>query len=194
MKALGPAETASRFAIGFQIVFGRPGAMDALTPGHAEFKESFWGAALLFPVVLYLFMRTPLPPELDGVGDLPQVLSHTLYYVTAWIYWPLIMAYVSDMLGKGESWLRFVIALNWSAAAILLLQVIALLLTRPGAEGGIGDGIVFGLLLWGLIVHARLLRHFFATGTAATIGLVLGEFMIGEMLRQVRAIVIYSAG
>lgn len=194
MKPVGPAETVSRFGVGFQIVFGRSGAMDKLKAGRSEFLESFWGVALLFPLVLVIYMQMGLGPEFDRVGDVPRVAGHTIYYVVAWVYWPLIMAYVSDLLGKGENWMRFVVALNWSGAAILAMQILVVMIAAPGGGGGAASGIFFAIKLWALIVHARLLRHFFETGTAATIGLVAGEFMIGQMLDQARWIAIQSAG
>jgi hypothetical protein len=195
MKPIGPAETVSRFGVGFQIVFGRSGAMDALKARRSEFLESFWGIALLFPLVLVIYMQMGMGPEFDRIGDTPRIAGHTIYYVIAWLYWPLIMAYVSDMLDKGENWMRFVVALNWSGAAILAMQIVLVMIAAPGSGGGSAiSGIFFAIKLWALIVHARLLRHFFATGTAATIGLVAVEFLIGQMLDQARWIAIQSAG
>lgn len=106
------------------------GWIDATAAG---FVRSFAAAAIVAPgwvlLKLIVWSDAPTPAAIDW-SVAPFVLPSA--YIVLWVAYPLLMAGVADVLGRGERWVAFVVANNWMqivqlAVALPATVVIALL-------------------------------------------------------------------
>lgn len=194
MKPVGAAETAGRLYDGFQVFFGRKQALAHFGDTGEDFRKSFWVAALFYPLFLYIVFGIPASdPRVDDIPAVYRLIANTSYYGAAWVYWPLIMAYVSTWLGKPDVWIRYVVTMNWMAATPIAMSfAVTLLLADP--NGVVGQGLDWGIRLWGILINGWLLQTFFRTSLPLTILLVLGDQFLSLILSDIRVIVLFSGG
>jgi hypothetical protein len=96
------------------------------------FWHSFRAAILCYPLYLILLA---FPIEIGSGGDIDAgrlFLVETIHYVISWVAFPLAVLPLIDWLGRGDRFLLFMVAYNWSQVPqTLLFATIALL-------GGLG--------------------------------------------------------
>lgn len=193
MNPLGFAESAGRIATGLQVFFCRKEAIDRFGTSRDNFLESFWAAALCFPAFLWLFWLGR-PPEEDmffEVGTVYRVSTHLITHAIDWVYWPLIMAYICDIMGKPEKWIQYVVALNWTMVTPYFMLVI--LSATLGMNSGIlASGIGFGVQIWIFWVQGWLIRVILGAPMPLTVGLVIGNFALSTMLLETQAIIMFA--
>lgn len=113
------------------------------------FWHSFTAAALLLPAVLALGI---LDGSIGGENGVFRPLSVELIaYVIQWTAFPVIMAQVSDAMGRGHRYIRFIIAINWASVIqmAVFLPVAVLALVAPGG----------GVVMVGMMVTVLLLVY-----------------------------------
>ncbi|WP_420723103.1 hypothetical protein [Hwanghaeella sp. LZ110] len=192
MKPISLAEMAGRLAAGAQVFIARKPALWTFGDTRDDFLKSFWCAALLFPFFLWAIYSV----ESARYGDAQffiRLISHTIYYIIAWTYWPLIMATVSQNTAHPENWIRYVVAVNWMMAVPILLQWI-IILTLADNDPVMANGLLTGLRLWALLVHGWILQTLFKTKLGLTIGLVIADFLINQVLSKIEDFIILSHG
>ncbi|MDF1751060.1 MAG: hypothetical protein P1V34_19535 [Alphaproteobacteria bacterium] len=192
MKPISLAEMVGRLSDGAQVFIARKPALWTFGETRDDFLKSFWCAALLFP----FFMWAIYTGESARYGDAAvfvRLISHTLYYIIAWTYWPLIMAYVSQTTAHPENWIRYVVAVNWMMATPILLQWI-IIVTLADSDTVMANGLLTGLRLWALLVHGWILQTLFKTKLGLTIGLVMADFLINQFLSKIEDFIILSNG
>ncbi|MGF1609952.1 MAG: hypothetical protein ACFCUQ_11190 [Kiloniellales bacterium] len=136
------------------------------TGGLAEFDESvdgFWKsfyAAVLTAPAYVIVVAIHLADVEPAGGFLHLVLVESGAYVIEWVAYPLVVFYVAEMLDKQETYIRFIVALNWSRVIQMILYLPVLLLVEAGAFGPLGGLLTF------MVSIAVLLYQWYVTRTA----------------------------
>ena len=77
------------------------------------------------------------------------VVVEGIGYVIGWVAWPLAAAYIAPLLGRGENYIRYIVAYNWSAGT----QIVALLLLLVFQSSGlVSEGTFAGIGLVALLI------------------------------------------
>ena len=139
------------------------GGMAAFDNSVDGFWKSFYAAVLTAPayvIVVALHMPEGDPPG----GFLHLLLIQVGSYVIEWVAYPLAAFYVVDMMSKSESYIRFIVALNWSRVVQVPIYLPAVLLVAADVFAPqVAD-------LLTLITTAALLAYqWFVTRTALAI-------------------------
>lgn len=178
----GLAEAAGLLSKGAAVFFGQKQIIAAFNDSREDVIKSFWGAAYLFPVFLWLVYGLG-SDRYAGAEPITRFLAHTLYYIIAWLYWPLAVATISQILGRPNGWARYVVVANWTFSVPFLLLVSALTILGPEAAGLLG-GLWIGLQLWAFVIHGWLLQKFFLTSLPFTLILLISDFFISQILQE----------
>jgi hypothetical protein len=192
MKPISLAEMAGRLAYGAQVFIARKPALWTFGETRDDFIKSFWCAVLLFPLFLWA-IYTGESPRYGEAQFFIRLASHTVYYIIAWTYWPLIMAAVANHTDHPENWIRYVVAVNWMMATPILFQWI-IIVTMADGDPVMANGLLTGLRLWALLIHGWVLQTLFKTKLSLTIGLVIADFLINQFLSRVEDFIILSHG
>ena len=144
------------------------------------FWQSFWAAALAFPVwaILQAEQMAATPPH-DPVryGALQGIA-----YAISWLAYPLVMVRISSFLDRWPRYFTYMVAYNWFQLVQTVAWLPLMLLIASGADR---DLVV---LVW-LVTHAALFAYswFIArrgleveAGTAAA--LVIIDFLLGILI------------
>jgi len=110
------------------------GGLSAFDTDARAFVESFFAAALAAPgyVVLVLFHLQRTEPE---ASTLAVVLVQGLAYVISWTAFPALAHELARLLDRGERWMGFVVALNWSKVIQMAVYVPLIVLANSGLVG-----------------------------------------------------------
>lgn len=191
MIPVGPAEMVGRLRDGFHVFCTRMDALDRFGDTREDFLKSFWCLLLIYPLVFAALYR------LNTYGsDYPGFeffIAETTDYLIKLVYWPLIMANLSVLLGRPERWIRYVVAANWVVLTPMAIQIV-LLLTIDFESGSGGARILFLMIQgWSLFIGGMVLRHLFKTSLPVTLLLVLGDLAIGRVLGWIKTYVLLQS-
>jgi hypothetical protein len=144
------------------------------------FFHSFWAAPLLLPAYLVL-------QALDGVfkTSIPvPLLVCLIAYVIRWTIFPLAMAHICDAIGRGDAYIRFIVAYNWSSVVQMafLLPVAVLAYLFPGGGFTLLNLVVVVVLL---VYQAYIARVALEVGPGIAIGTVVLDMLIDGFVQVV---------
>lgn len=149
------------------------------------FYRSFYAALLVAPgyIILILIHLADVETQASGLRILTV---ETIAYVISWTAFPLIMFRVTDAIGRGNAYIVFVVAFNWS-------KVIHMLIFLPIAAISFGGLLPDGFMTFLSVVASIgiLAYQWFVTRTALDIsgmgatGLVLLDVIIGIVIKSV---------
>lgn len=132
------------------------------------FWKSFYAAVLTAPAYVIVVALHLSAVEPVG-GFLHLVLIETGAYVIEWVAYPLVIFYIAEMMDRQETYIRFIVALNWSRVIQMILYLPVLLLVEAEAFGQLGSLLSF------LVTIAVLLYQWYVTRTALDVhGLAAG--------------------
>lgn len=137
--------------------------MAAFDDSVEGFWKSFYAAALVAPGYVIEVTLHLSGAELAS-GFLRLVVIETLAYVIGWTAYPLAAFYLTDMMGKAEAYIRFIVALNWSRVIQMIIYLPVLLLVAAGAFSPQA-----GALLSLAVTAAVLVYQWFVTRTALAV-------------------------
>lgn len=156
----------------------RPEGLNWLDSSLGGYWRSFWAAVLVAPAFLVLELIT------GGFGDAPgfrDIAVQAISYVIDWTAFPLLMVFISDTLKRGQDYMRYIVAYNWSAVvqmAILLPVAVLAVLFPSGPALLLVQGITIVLLVYrAYIAHVALDVNF---GTSA--GIVLLDVLLSGLV------------
>lgn len=140
------------------------------------FWRSFFAAALVAP--LYLTMLFSQIVAGDVIAALPRFfIVQAIGYVILWVAYPLLMIPVTDFLDRGNKYLGYIVAYNWSAVWQQLLFVPLTVLGRAGVlspELGI-------LLTIAAFIYVSAYIWFVALAALEIPGLVAFAILAGDL-------------
>lgn len=159
---------------------------------RTAFWQSFQLLAVAVPMqILFLIVRAPLVLPMEGDGStVPSPLSGThlvwlclvegAALAVGWAAYPLVMVYVSDWLGAGARYYRYMIAYNWVQLALLVLQIPLFVLVRVGV---LPVNFVL-LVLFGvsIVYPAFVARHGLNVNWINVAGIVFLDFLLTSFI------------
>ena len=113
--------------------------------------RSFAAALIVAPFQLAVEYLDKTPQVLD-VSPLRFWAVHIIFYVIAWTAFPVVMAEVTEAIGRRQRYFAYVAVYNWAAvlqnAAIILVSVLSML----GGGGQPGPGGALSIIVFGLVL------------------------------------------
>src|SRR5271155_3723955 len=98
--------------------------------------DGFWGsfraALICYPLGLLLVSFRVPGTQWEASGVAPILVVETIAYVISWVAFPLLILPVARQLGRGDRFLGFMVAYNWSQIPQAVLVVLVAL---DGAMG-----------------------------------------------------------
>jgi len=159
----------------------RPEGLNWFNATPIGYWHSFWAALLVAPAFLVLELIT------GGFGEAPglrHVAVQVISYVIDWTAFPLLMVFIADTLNRGQHYMRYIVAYNWSAVvqmAILLPAAVMAVLFPSAPTLLLVQGITIVLLVYrAYIAHVALEVNF---GTSA--GIVLLDVLLSGLVDTV---------
>ena len=162
------------------------------TSGMAFFNatgQGFWRsftAALLIAPLFALLLTIRYHVNEAGVSLLRFTAIETIAYVVSWVAFPLLLFHLTDILGTGHRFVRYIVAYNWASVLQNLLYLPFALLVEAHLVQGAGSTF-FGIILLGLV----LLYTWFVTRTALEVtnllaaGLVMIDLVLSIFINTI---------
>lgn len=162
------------------------------TSGMAFFnatEQGFWRsftAALLIAPLFALLLTIRYHVNEAGVSLLRFTAIETIAYVVSWVAFPLLLYHLTDILGTGHRFVRYIVAYNWASVLQNLLYLPFALLVEAHLVQGAGSTF-FGIILLGLV----LLYTWFVTRTALEVtnllaaGLVMIDLVLSIFINTI---------
>ncbi len=162
------------------------------TSGMAFFnatEQGFWRsftAAILIAPLFALLLTIRYHVNEAGVSLLRFTAIETIAYVVSWVAFPLLLFHLTDILGIGHRFIRYIVAYNWASVLQNLLYLPFALLVEAHLVQGAGSTF-FGILLLGLV----LLYTWFVTRTALEVtnllaaGLVMIDLVLSIFINTI---------
>jgi hypothetical protein len=181
MAAL-PGETAKALYGTYRFARFDPDAMDYFRNTNGAFWRSFKAALYIAPFyAALLLMRYSMGEVSSPMGRF--IVVEALAYIIAWLAFPVIVEPLTKSMGRGDRFVRYIIAYNWAAVLQNLLYMPLAMLSVSGAlpPGGAG--------LMGFVVLLMIMTYtWFITRTALQIsgsralGLVALDFALSFLI------------
>lgn len=177
---IGLAEIARSIYGGWRLARGDAGGLDWFTLSAGGVWRSFWGPVLVLPGVL-------LVQGLDGAfdaGPLRPLVTQIIAFVIGCTAFPLLVAQISEEIGRGPLFCRYLVAYNWSAVIQLaaLLPVALLAWAVPGPLPSLLNLVVTIALLFYQTYVARVALA--VNGLTASLLVVL-DLLLGTLIQGV---------
>jgi hypothetical protein len=162
------------------------------TSGMAFFnatEQGFWRsftAAILIAPLFALLLTIRYHVNEAGVSLLRFTAIETIAYVVSWVAFPLLLYHLTDILGTGHRFIRYIVAYNWASVLQNLLYLPFALLVEAHLVQGAGSTF-FGIILLGLV----LLYTWFVTRTALEVtnllaaGLVMIDLVLSIFINTI---------
>lgn len=144
--------------------------------------KSFFCALIILPgyIVWLVYMSGE---TLQDVNLLRILSVETIGYVIGWVAWPLLMAYIAPAIDRDDYYIRYIVAYNWSAGIQIALYVLVIaLIVVAQIPQGFAAFITVAALIAILFYRWFILRVGLEVSPRGAIGLVIGEFLLGQLI------------
>ncbi|MGQ0675261.1 MAG: hypothetical protein ACT4N4_04135 [Rhodospirillales bacterium] len=149
--------------------------------------RSFFCAVLILPLYVLLIALRLDETELANPA-LRILLVEAIAYVIGWTAFPLIMAFLANVLDRAEHYPGYIVAYNWSAAPQVVLTLAVALPRAAGLlPGALETGLGLGLMLYLLAVQWFIARRALDLHPGAALGVVVVDFLISAFVAAVTA-------
>lgn len=148
------------------------------------FLRSFWAAAIALPAFIFLIAADNHALAAAGRATLTNPWAIGLRYLVLWLYFPVFAALVARLLDRRPAFAPWVVAHNWTAAALLYANAfIAMLAVARALSGPLVS--VAGMLLIFLTVYAHVRVAHAALGPpwALAIGAACAQILASLVLQ-----------
>jgi hypothetical protein len=149
------------------------------------FWRSFTAATLIAPLFILLIGVRYLVSE----SDVTLVRYSSIYaisYVIGWVAFPLLIFYLTDLLGIGERCVRYLVAYNWASVLQNFLYLpFALLVETNFLHGPAMTFIGIGLLGLVFLYIWFITRTALEISTFLAIGFVVIDFLLGVFINSI---------
>jgi len=164
----------------WRLARGDPGGLDWFTLSAGGIWRSFWGPVLVLPGVLLL-------QALDGGFDLTlarPLVAQLIAFVIGCTAFPLLVAQISEEIGRGPLFCRYLVAYNWTTVLQLaaLLPVALLVWAVPGPLPSLLNlAVTLALLFY----QAYVARVALAVSRLTAGLLVVLDLLVGTLIQGV---------
>ena len=111
---------------------------------------------------------------------------HAISYVIGWVAFPLLIFYLTDILGNGQRFVRYIVSYNWASVLQNLLYLPFALLVEAQILGGSAATFI-GLLLIGVILFYTwfITRTALAISSFLAIGFVVIDLLLSVVINSI---------
>jgi hypothetical protein len=128
--------------------------MDFFDTTVEGFWRSFYAAALVAPIYLILMVSRFQSGGVEVAG-FRFIAVEIIAYVTSWVAFPLVVAYIAPMIDRDNRYLGYIVAYNWASVLQNLVCLPIAILINLGAIPaglttflGVGCFIVVSVYIW----------------------------------------------
>ncbi len=161
-----------------RLAFGDKNGMSYFNISHLGFWRSFTAAIIVAPIfTLLLNVRYAVS---DSDINFPRFVAiYVIAYVIGWIAFPLIINYITNMLGNGQKFIRYIVIYNWASVLQNFIYLPFAILVEVHFFHGTAATLI-GLCLLGLV----FLYTYFITKTAleVSVGIAAGIVVLDLIL------------
>ena len=161
-----------------RLAFGDKNGMSYFNISHLGFWRSFTAAIIVAPIfTLLLNVRYAVS---DSDINFPRFVAiYVIAYVIGWIAFPLIINYITNMLGNGQKFVRYIVIYNWASVLQNFIYLPFAILVEIHLIHGTAATLI-GLCLLGLV----FLYTYFITKTAleVSVGIAAGIVVLDLIL------------
>jgi hypothetical protein len=167
---------------------GDPGGIANFDPSIGGFWRSFRAALISYPLYLILLSF----PVVIGDAVVVEVdagrffAAETIHYVISWVAFPLVVLPIVDFLGRGDRFLRFMVAYNWCQVPQTLVFAIIALLGGAGvlsADAMLTVDLILGI---GVLVYEwYIARVALAVGGGQATLVILADVLLAVVLTHI---------
>jgi hypothetical protein len=167
---------------------GDPGGIANFDPSIGGFWRSFRAALIGYPLYLILLsfpvvLGDAVVVEVDAGRFLA---AETIHYVISWVAFPLVVLPIVDFLGRGDRFLRFMVAYNWCQVPQTLVFAIIALLGGAGvlsADAMLTVDLILGI---GVLVYEwYIARVALAVGGGQATLVILADVLLAVVLTHI---------
>jgi hypothetical protein len=151
------------------------------------FWKSFQAALFAAPLfVLLILLRTEEHPLSDD--PLRAIFIEAIGYVIGWVAFPLVAYYLATALGKGQRYIAYIVAYNWSTALQIAAFVPVALISASGVMPG-GIVVLLALAVTGGVIYYQffIVRTALAIDLLPALGFVAIDLMLGLAIDAVES-------
>ena len=97
-----------------RLACGDKNGMNYFNTSHLGFWRSFTAAIIVAPIFA-LLLSVRYAVSSNDVNLFRFVLIYAIAYIIGWVAFPIIINYVTDVLGHGKKFVRYIIIYNWAS-------------------------------------------------------------------------------
>ena len=132
-----------------RLACGDKNGMNYFNTSHLGFWRSFTAAIIVAPIFA-LLLSVRYAVSSNDVNLFRFVLIYAIAYIIGWVAFPIIINYVTDVLGHGKKFVRYIIIYNWASLLQNFIYLPFAILVEAQLIHGTAASII-GLCLLSLI-------------------------------------------
>ena len=132
-----------------RLACGDKNGMNYFNTSHLGFWRSFTAAIIVAPIFA-LLLSVRYAVSSNDVNLFRFVLIYAIAYIIGWVAFPIIINYVTDVLGHGKKFVRYIIIYNWASVLQNFIYLPFAILVEAQLIHGTAASII-GLCLLSLV-------------------------------------------
>jgi hypothetical protein len=132
-----------------RLACGDKNGMNYFNTSHLGFWRSFTAAIIVAPIFA-LLLSVRYAVSSNDVNLFRFVLIYAIAYIIGWAAFPIIINYVTDVLGHGKKFVRYIIIYNWASVLQNFIYLPFAILVEAQLIHGTAASII-GLCLLSLV-------------------------------------------
>ncbi len=174
--------------------------MNQFNLSAAGFWNSFFAAVLLAPIYFFVLLaqyklnrevqqialeQDPTNPNIPPIPELSDyLLAQGLAYVALWAAFPIVMLWATRIINIQNRYIPFVVAYNWSAVAVMTIQLPPFALYYFDMVGIVGAiAPLLSILLVIMIYRWYVAYSALGLPAVACLGFVILDFVISVIIQ-----------
>jgi hypothetical protein len=132
-----------------QLAWGDKNGINYFNTSHLGFWRSFTAAIIVAPIFA-LLLNVRYAVSSNDINFFRFVSIYAIAYIIGWVAFPIIINYVTDVLGHGAKFVRYIVIYNWASVLQNLIYLPFAILVEAQLIDGTAATII-GLCLLGLV-------------------------------------------
>jgi hypothetical protein len=182
MNWIGEAIRSIVTALG--VVTGNAQAIDRLDTTERGFWLSFTAIVPIVPLYLYAAAgatgaaETAASPAAEGA----PMAAYATSLLVQWIAWPVIVALLARLFGWGATFVRYIVAYNWTSPWVMLALTPPVILHGLGVTGAAMNLFVLASFVLALWMRWFVAKHGLQVAGEIAAALVLADLLLGTLI------------
>ena len=132
-----------------QLAWGDKNGINYFNTSHLGFWRSFTAAIIVAPIFA-LLLNVRYAVSSNDINFFRFVSIYAIAYIIGWVAFPIIINYVTDVLGHGKKFVRYIIIYNWASVLQNFIYLPFAILVEAQLIHGTAASII-GLCLLSLV-------------------------------------------